>query len=295
VSPVGTPATPTKIAVRVIKKSGAKQPDKPAAVKDVENRDHLNINVSGQKSPSGGSDLSLLSGNTDTSANETLYLSAVADHSFDGRASSSDVVTTSASETNEGSDSDVEDSIYAKHRASFQEDSESVLDGVDGGNVEPAKPATSPMIMINSSADVSKHKEASCKNTQGPSQVSQKDVANNNGSSNDNNKATAPKSDVVTMFKKSAKRRILNSTSSGSSVNSLNLAMPSLAGFIESWNPFGSGRFFDTPPRHVDGSNMFGFKLKPDIAVGALSEADSQELMKLFDQVIVPLYYLTSK
>jgi hypothetical protein len=28
----------------------------------------------------------------------------------------------------------------------------------------------------------------------------------------------------------------------------INLAIPSLAGFIDSWFPFGNGRFFDTPP-----------------------------------------------
>jgi hypothetical protein len=82
-----------------------------------------------------------------------------------------------------------------------------------------------------------------------------------------------------------------SSRESGASGFSLNLAVPHLAGFIESWNPFGSGRFFDTPPSNVD-NERFGFTLKPDVRVGALNEASSQALMQLFDQVpILQNYY----
>ena len=49
-------------------------------------------------------------------------------------------------------------------------------------------------------------------------------------------------------------------------------------------NPFGSGRYFDTPPE-VPENERFGFTLKPEIRVGALNEASSQALMHLFDQV----------
>ena len=295
-SPVGTPSTPisSSIAVRVVKKPTAKKPEKAdTAIKDVESRDHLSVAV--QKSPSGGSDLSLASsGNTDTSANETLYLSAVTDHSFDGRTSSSDVITTSASEKNDDSDSEVEDSIYAKHRISFQEDADGVTDGIDGGTVEATKTTISQMTEtpLDAGKGVVQDCQISCKNSfvssEDGSTSSTKDVVNNNinidNSGNNDSKATRP--DVVTMFRKSARRQALKSTSSCSSVGSLSLAVPHLAGFIESWNPFGSGRFFDTPPRNADGDKKFGFSLKADIAVGALSEAESQELMKLFDQVI---------
>ena len=61
----------------------------------------------------------------------------------------------------------------------------------------------------------------------------------------------------------------------------------SLSGFIDSWHPFGSGRYFDTPPKGVDASLVqCGFSLKPHVQVGTLSEEDSQQLMLIFDQVV---------
>jgi hypothetical protein len=44
----------------------------------------------------------------------------------------------------------------------------------------------------------------------------------------------------------------------------VDVAMPYLSGFIESWNPFGGGRFFDTPPNPEERSNSpkLGFFLQ---------------------------------
>jgi hypothetical protein len=76
-----------------------------------------------------------------------------------------------------------------------------------------------------------------------------------------------------------------SSGSGGSSCLTL-AAVPYLAGFIDSWNPFGSGRYFDTPPNAPSDGEMYGFSLKPHVSVGTLSEEDSQQMMLLFDQVV---------
>ena len=55
------------------------------------------------------------------------------------------------------------------------------------------------------------------------------------------------------------------------------------AGFIEAWNPFGSGKYFDTPPSCPD--PKMGYSLKPGISVARLSVEDSQLMMSLFDSI----------
>lgn len=73
--------------------------------------------------------------------------------------------------------------------------------------------------------------------------------------------------------------------------------MPNLSGFIEAFNPFRSGRFFDTPPEYSnvpdssDRTDSGGFTLKPDVSVAGLNVNDSQMLMTCFDQVIILLYF----
>ena len=70
----------------------------------------------------------------------------------------------------------------------------------------------------------------------------------------------------------------------------LELAVPRLSGFIESWpTPFTSGRFFDTPPPSTPeddcGTMGLGFTLQKDVSVGPLTVEDSQRLMRHFDRV----------
>lgn len=74
-----------------------------------------------------------------------------------------------------------------------------------------------------------------------------------------------------------------SSTMSGDSTLTV-ASVPYLSGFIDSWHPFGSGRYFDTPPKG-DVDLQCGFKLQPSVQVGTLSEEDSQDLMLIFDQV----------
>jgi len=81
----------------------------------------------------------------------------------------------------------------------------------------------------------------------------------------------------------------LSSSKSSGSEELILASVPylSLSGFIDSWHPFGSGRYFDTPPK--GDSNLqaqYGFSLKPHVQVGTLSEEDSQQLMLIFDQVV---------
>ena len=76
------------------------------------------------------------------------------------------------------------------------------------------------------------------------------------------------------------------------------------SGFIDSWDPFGSGRFFDSPPvvSSVDTANnnkivladdvSKGFTLKPDVTVATLNVEDSQEFMGIIDKVIKSVFYL---
>ena len=85
----------------------------------------------------------------------------------------------------------------------------------------------------------------------------------------------------------------LSSSKSSSSGSSITLAsVPYLAGFIDSWLPFASGlRYFDTPPKgngeeSPDQVVQCGFSLKPHVQVGLLNEADSQELMMIFDKLV---------
>ena len=51
-----------------------------------------------------------------------------------------------------------------------------------------------------------------------------------------------------------------------------------------SWNPFGVGRYFDTPPKS-DQNIKCGFSLKPNVQIGTLSEENSQQLMLIFDKI----------
>ena len=287
-SPVGTPVTTSNLAVRVVKKGAAKRSEK------TEFEDQNQKPVGNSESP-----LLLSPGNTESSTNdETLYLSAVADQSFDAQSSSAsaNVTATTVAEKTDDSDSEVEDSIYSKHRISLQEDSENVPDNRDTVDV------TTPAAGLATEATADEVKEAaadtdsqinSLESNESTESTSSNKLEANNGTAitnTDDQAATTP-IEVVTTFERPTKRRNLKSTSSSTtssreSGTSLNLAIPNLAGFIESWNPFGSGRFFDTPPANAAGHERFGFTLKPDVRVGALNEADSQELMKVFDQVI---------
>ena len=54
-------------------------------------------------------------------------------------------------------------------------------------------------------------------------------------------------------------------------------------GFIEAWNPFGSGRYFDTPPSCPD--PKLGYTLVPGVSVASLSVDDSQLMMSMFDAI----------
>lgn len=81
------------------------------------------------------------------------------------------------------------------------------------------------------------------------------------------------------------KRPPVSLTPSSSRNLFVHVAVPYLAGFIDSWNPFGSGKYFDTPPE-APHDGQFGFTLRPDVRVGCLSVSDSQQLMLLFDQIV---------
>ena len=105
-----------------------------------------------------------------------------------------------------------------------------------------------------------------------------------------------PKDDIIdesendaakSIFTTRTKRASLGmaSSKSSSSGSSITLAVPYLAGFIDSWHPFGIGRYFDTPPKHEQEIKC-GFSLKPNVQIGTLSEEDSQRLMLIFDQVV---------
>lgn len=67
-------------------------------------------------------------------------------------------------------------------------------------------------------------------------------------------------------------------------VQGVNVACPRLSGFIESFNAFGSERYFDTGVSDEDYETM-GFQLKKGVSVGGLTVATSQYLMGLFDQM----------
>ncbi len=80
----------------------------------------------------------------------------------------------------------------------------------------------------------------------------------------------------------SAKKRIMAEEAE------VELAVPRLSGFIESFDPFSSGRYFDTPPPAgtEEGETMgLGFTLQKDVSVGTLNVEDSHRLMGNFDKV----------
>ncbi|TRY62922.1 hypothetical protein TCAL_05139 [Tigriopus californicus] len=69
-------------------------------------------------------------------------------------------------------------------------------------------------------------------------------------------------------------------------VQRVNVTSPRLSGFIESFNAFGSERYFDTGiiPA-TDNYETMGFQLKKGVSVGGLTVSSSQYLMSLFDQL----------
>ncbi len=76
--------------------------------------------------------------------------------------------------------------------------------------------------------------------------------------------------------------------SAAARLSEVQLASPRLSGFIESWNPFASGRYFDTPPpigQDMSEETGLGFTLQKDVSVGPLNVEDSQRLMRVFDKV----------
>jgi hypothetical protein len=74
---------------------------------------------------------------------------------------------------------------------------------------------------------------------------------NKKSSTDEPTTSTAEVSQFRKLVKSTASSVASSRESATSGLGSLNLAIPHLAGFIESWNPFGSGRFFDTPPDPV--------------------------------------------
>ena len=57
------------------------------------------------------------------------------------------------------------------------------------------------------------------------------------------------------------------------------------SGFIASWNPFGTGSYFDIPPPSSGPDPKLGYSLNPGISVASLSVEDSQLMMKMFDTI----------
>ena len=73
------------------------------------------------------------------------------------------------------------------------------------------------------------------------------------------------------------------SRTSSASAASLGKPIPCLSGFIDSWDPFGNDRYFDTPPANETEKTKFGFNFQNDINVPGLNVADSQRFLHLFD------------
>ena len=269
-SPVGTPVTTSNIlAVRALTRNGVR---KSPTEKDLSSKFEAKVDENAS-----------LTAGDEKSINDSMYVTALGDESSFEHSTAVDatVVNEAAGAADSCEDDEVEDSIYSMSRHSLHEDVESPNDGTFATAV--TTPATlSPSTEI---VEVEQKTEID-RNLIEKTEV---DTTNNN----DDDKVPlitidVPTSNVATTEK--PKRRQLMSVGSSTSSKesgtsfSLNLAVPHLAGFIESWNPFGSGRFFDTPPEGVE-NERFGFTLKPEVRIGALNEASSQALMQLFDQV----------
>ncbi len=236
-------------------------------------------------------------GGDETSINDSMYLTAddddsCFDHSTTDVTVVADVIT---AVTVAESEEEVEASIYSMSRHSFHEDADNLADNlVDSiaGNFAEAvtTPATLSATVDENLVDkIDENKVDTEEKTEFVVVVDNTDATNNKNLNDvDDLKVVV---DEITSTAERPKRRHKLSTGS-STVSSkeerggfgLTLAVPHLAGFIESWNPFGSGRFFDTPPESAE-NERFGFTLKPEVRIGALNEASSQALMQLFDQV----------
>lgn len=274
-SPVGTPSTSSGLAVRVVKVKKTAAAKKPDVVSHVSQDDHLNIDEPKSSGDENSSIVSTGNDNISSANNDTLYVTAMTDNSFDVM-TSNDV-----SKEDVGSDSDVEESIYSVGRRSLQEDSESL-----SGVVNFTTAVTTPATFSPTESTVDNEKEGSSVQTDDKvfdEEVDNKDFSNNNVVV-DMKIGLQDETLTESTVKRENLMSISSTASSSTSKASLNLAVPHLAGFIESWNPFGSGRFFDTPPDVAD-DTKFGFSLQPNVRIGALNEASSQALMHLFDRV----------
>jgi hypothetical protein len=233
-------------------------------------------------------------GGDETSINDSMYLTADDDSCFDHSTDVTVVADVLTAVTVAESEEEVEDSIYSMSRHSFHEDADNLADNyVDSIAGNFAEAVTTPATLsatVDDKVDeilvdkIDENKVDTEEKTEFVVVVDNTDATNNNNV--DNLKVVV---DEITSTAERPKRQHKLSTGSSTVSSkeggfSLTLAVPHLAGFIESWNPFGSGRFFDTPPESAE-NERFGFTLKPEVRIGALNEASSQALMQLFDQV----------
>jgi hypothetical protein len=197
--------------------------------------------------------------------------------------------TTAVQDTTASDSEEVEVSIYSMNRKSLQEDASSFADSATGiWATASTTPSFSP---VKDTPAVTKQEDIVEEKID--NEVDDNEKNNNNEivlKLSEQSQVASEVPPVVDVKPKHRRRQLVSGGSSTSSRESgtsgffLNLAVPHLAGFIDSWNPFGSGRFFDTPPEAKE-NERFGFTLKPEVRVGALNEASSQALMQLFDQV----------
>ncbi len=231
-------------------------------------------------------DIANISTATDDTQNDSLYVTALVDNSSCDTTVETD--TTAIQEAASDSE-EVEVSIYSMNRKSLQEDASSFADSATGiWATASTTPSFSPV--KDAPAAVTKEDEIVEEKMDNDVDVNEK---NNNNEIvlklNEQSQVVSEVPAAVEIQPKHRRRQLVSGSStssreSGTSGFFLNLAVPHLAGFIDSWNPFGSGRFFDTPPE-AKANERFGFTLKPEVRVGALNEASSQAMMQLFDQV----------
>ena len=229
-----------------------------------------------------------ISAATDDAQNDSLYVTALVDNSSCDTTVDTD--TTAVQEAASDSE-EVEVSIYSMNRKSLQEDASSFADSATG---VWATASTTPSFSPVKDTPPAVTKEDDIVEEKMDNDVDDNEKNNNNEIvlklSEQSQVVSEVPAAVQEVQPKHRRRQLVSCGSSTSSRESgtsgffLNLAVPHLAGFIDSWNPFGSGRFFDTPPEAKE-NERFGFTLKPEVRVGALNEASSQALMHLFDQV----------
>ncbi len=232
-----------------------------------------------------------ISAATDDTQNDSLYVTALVDNSSCDTTVETDA--TAVQDTTASDSEEVEVSIYSMNRKSLQEDASSFADSATGvWATASTTPSFSP---VKDAPAVTKEEDIVEEKID--NEVDDNEKNNNNEIVLKLSEQSQVASDVppAIVVKPIHRRRQLvsggsstSSRESGTSGFFLNLAVPHLAGFIDSWNPFGSGRFFDTPPEAKE-NERFGFTLKPEVRVGALNEASSQALMQLFDRVKLSL------